>query len=68
MSRKATELSDEELLDKYRKAEKWLNPHAQVTGSDKNEMGERYNHVEFMKVLNVYEALSDEMNKRGLAL
>lgn len=65
---KVKDLTDSELIDKYKKGEKWLTQNAQVTGTDKTESGTKYNPEAFDKALRAYEALSDEMNTRGLAL
>lgn len=65
---KIVDLNDEELIDKFKKGEKWLTENAQVTGTKRTEAGDIYNPEKFEKALRAYEALGDEMNKRGLAL
>ena len=61
------EMSDEQILDSYVNGSSWLIKKSQVTGTDKNTLGEKYNHKEFMVGLNRLEAIEREMQKRGLA-
>lgn len=61
------EMTDEQLLDSYKKGTKWALDHAQVTSTDKNELGEIYNDQEWQIALNRIERIEKELQKRGLS-
>lgn len=60
------ELTDTELLDKYKAGSLWVTGHMQVTGTDKNELGTKYNHEMFMTGLKRLEVIENELMKRGI--
>ncbi len=63
----AKEMTDKELVDTWEKGKKWLNDHMQVTGTNKNELGEVYDYTGFMVGLSRIEEIEDELNVRELA-
>lgn len=67
MSKRLRDLTDKDLNDLYVRGSNWLAKRMQVTGTDKNEMGEKYNHAEFEKGLRKVEAIEREMQKRNIA-
>ena len=60
------ELTNDELLERYKVAVNWTSKRMQVTGTTKNSLGEPYNHKQFLVALKRIEELEDEMNKRGI--
>lgn len=68
MSKKPiAQYTDDELLEAYKIGSKWVIDRQQVIGTNTNNLGEPYNHQDFMKGLNRLEQLEKEMQKRGLA-
>lgn len=61
------DMTDEQLLETYKKGTKWAIDHGQVTGTDKNELGEKYNDAEWQTALNRIEKIEKELQKRGLS-
>lgn len=66
MKKKLASMIDQELIDTYKKACNWLAKRMQVTGTNKNELGEVYDHQQFLLALEKVEKMEDEMQKRGL--
>jgi len=62
------DLTNAQLLSRYRLATKWTSDRMQVTGTDKNKLGERYNHEEFMVALTKIELMEEEIQKRRLTI
>lgn len=60
-------MTDQELLEVYKLACNWTVKRMQVTGTNKNELGEIYDHQLFLAALERIEKMEDEMQKRGLA-
>lgn len=58
-------MTSESLTTQIRKGQIWLRDHAQKTGTDLNEKGEKYNPSDFMEKLNMYEAMVNEYKARG---
>lgn len=58
--------TDQELLKAYEVGSKWISNRMQVTGTDKNELGEKYDHISFLLGLNRLGEVQDELNRRGI--
>ena len=64
-----SKMTDQELLDLYKKGSKWLTDHMQVSDTNKNELGETITSEMFKqweKGLHKLEKVVIEMNKRGI--
>lgn len=61
------QMTDEELLDAYKKGVTWLKQKEQVAGTLENSLGETYNDDEWQAGLHRVEKLEAEMTKRGVA-
>ena len=65
-NKKVSEMLDKELIKADKEGKKWLNHHSQVSETNKNELGEIYDHDLFMLGLNRIEEIEDELMKRGI--
>jgi len=64
-------MSDKDLLDAYKVGSKWLVDHAQVTGTNKNNLGEEITQQEvelYTAGLRRLERIEKEMQIRGIAI
>ena len=62
-------MSNQELLDSYKKGYKWISDHMQVTETNKNELGEEITPRMFKEWevgLKRLENIELEMQKRGI--
>lgn len=69
MKQKVEDMSNEQLLDAYKKGYKWLSDHMQVTGTNKNELGEEITPEmldQWERGLKRLEKIEIEMRKRGI--
>lgn len=63
------QMTNDQLLDSYKKGSKWLTDRMQVTGTNKNELGEVITPEMFdqwERALKRLEKIELEMNKRGI--
>ena len=63
------DLSNEEVLKRRAEAWKWLEDHTQVTGTNKDSLGNEITQERidrYMKVLRAYEEIEKELQKRGI--
>ena len=65
-TKKASEMTDKELLATWTKGVAWLDAKMQVTGSDKAQDGTPYEKDMWLKALKRLEHIEDELIKRGL--
>jgi hypothetical protein len=63
--KKIEDMTNEELREAFKKGKVWLLQHSEVIGTTKTELGEEYNHEEFMKGLDRLELIENELQKRG---
>lgn len=69
MKKPISEMSNQELLTAYKAGYKWLSDHMQVTGTNKNELGEEITPEMFdqwERGLKRLEKIELEMQKRGI--
>jgi hypothetical protein len=59
-------MTNEELLEKWKVGYSWLTKHEQVTNTNKNSLGEIYDHALYLVALKRIETLEDEMKRRGM--
>lgn len=64
--KKLSELTDDELRDAWVKGTNWLAKKMQVSGTDRNEAGQKYNHEQFERGLKRIELIERVMQKRGI--
>ena len=57
-------MENEELLGRWNRGYEWLTKHEQITGTNKNRLGEIYDHTLYLLALRRIEFLEDEMRKR----
>ena len=69
MKNPIAQMTDQELLEAYKKGSKWLTDRMQVTGTNKNELGEEITPErldQWERGLKRLEKIELEMNKRGI--
>lgn len=59
-------MTNDELLKAYKKGCKWTTARMQVTGTNKNELGQPYDHETFLAGLNRLEVIENELMERGV--
>lgn len=60
------EMTDEQLLEAYKKGCVWLTDQEQITNTNKNRLGEPYKHKAYLAGLRRIENIGDELTKRGI--
>lgn len=66
MKKSIDQMTEKELLETWTKACYWTIQRMQVTGTNKNKLGELYNHELCMMAIGRIEKLEDEMNRKGV--
>jgi len=59
-------MTNDELLDKWGMGCKWLKGHEQMTGTNKNCLGEAYDHRVYLLALKRLEGIENEMQSRKM--
>lgn len=59
-------MNDEELVAHWKMGYKWLTDHEQISGTNKNRLGEPYNHTSYLVALKRIELLEDQMRERSI--
>lgn len=65
--KKVSEMSDEELKQSYALGKGWLEEKEQVTGTDKNAVGEKYEGSMYLFGIGRIEALEKELQRRNIS-
>lgn len=65
-NKKVSEMDDNALIKADMVGKRWLDNHMQVSGTNKNKLGELYDHESFMLGLDRIEDIEEELIKRGI--
>ena len=59
-------MTDGEILNKWKIGCKWLTAREQISNTNKNNLGEIYDHKIYLVALKRLEAIEDELMKRNI--